>query len=150
MKKILVLKTAEEKVMQKLLLEVKEKEEMYCLVQSSALDVYKRKYPDFNVLDIAGESFTEQTSEYHGLKQMKFETIYIPSSTPYFRNFDNVFFMVDRLNYEKMVLYDCNGNKRVMKQKNGLGSILESVLVKVWMTVCAVGYQIKTKVQGDV
>lgn len=150
MKQVLIIKTASESVMQQLLQEVACMEAtVCCMVQSSALGVYQNKYPDVKVLDIGGEGFSEQTVENLDMKQILFDEIVVPSSTPYFRNYDNVFFMVDKLNYKKLVLYDCYGNKKILSRKNRVGQAIEYLFAKSWMWLCTIAYQAKSKIQGD-
>lgn len=129
MERVLVIKTAMDSVMHRLLNDLLLTEsEIHCLTQSSAVIRYSELYPDVDIIDAKQEVFNERIPILDELKKTKWDTIYIPSSSPYFRNYDNIFFLLDELNYRKGVLYDCYGKQKVIKKDNPFICFLEYIV----------------------
>lgn len=119
MKNVLVFKTASDEVMNQLFEELgQSKERVYCLIQSGFLPKYSELYPDVCFIDSRMEVFDYRAVDFELFKNLHIDDIYVPSSSPYFRNYENEFFIIDRLKYHSMILYDCYGSRRSYPYKS--------------------------------
>lgn len=84
-----------------------------------------------------------------GLAEVMFSQIYIPSDSPYFRNYEEVFFSIDRLKYRTMILYDCYGNKRYYKSQNIFLKWIEYILSEVFFKFFTAVYKLKNMLRGN-
>lgn len=122
MKKVLIFKTASDTVMNGLLSTMEDAVcDKYCLIQSSLLSRFKIKYPNFKFIDIQQEGFYDIQQEIiDNIKQIYFNTIYIPVSSVRAINFSNIIEIIGKLNYEQIVFYNCNGEEKVIKKMSKL------------------------------
>lgn len=119
MKNILVFWTASDEVMGQLFTELpRQGHQVYCFIQDGRRKIHQKKYGQVIFVDSESRDFQSEILRSTRLEGMFFEEIYVPSSSPYFRNYENVFFFIEKLNYKEKILYDCYGNKRCYKAKN--------------------------------
>ena len=71
-----------------------------------------KKYHEVIFVDSGNSDFQNKSLGMQQLEGMFFEEVYVPSSSPYFRDHESVFFFIDKLSYKNKILYDCYGNKQ--------------------------------------
>lgn len=145
MKNILVFQTAMDTVMSRLFKELLIPEnEVFCLISEKNIARYKKLYPKIHFI-LAGKEILFENWEriQSGLPTKQIEVIYVPSSTPYFYNYDEVFFLISRMKYCKMALYDCNGNQKNLPYKCHVVRVLEYAAACVWSGICGFLYRLK-------
>lgn len=119
MGKILVFKTASDEVMDQLFQKLcGQGSQVYCLVPSGMIKKYKEIYTEAIFPDLHTDSLLDGNLEPGMLAGMHFEEIYVPSSSPYFRNYEELFFFIEELDYKWKILYDCYGNVRRFPYKS--------------------------------
>lgn len=133
MDNILIFKTASDNVMNRLLNELqKQRSFKYCLIQSSTLNSYYSKYEDIKFIDIKQEGFYNISDDIvKSLSQKKFEKIYIPITGVRANNFGNVIEICNKLHFNELVFFNCDGEKSIVRKKS---SFIER-LIKVYINV---------------
>lgn len=118
MKKILVLKTSMDGTMFRLFDELQGKH-IDCLIQSSEMNKYQKKFPNINFIDIENEGFYELTP--HVLRQAtkeRYDEIYITFSGVVGHHYGNVIEVLDLLRFKKAFFYNCNGERVNIPRQN--------------------------------
>lgn len=143
--KVLLFRTASDGVINQLLEELMhiEKISIEGFAQHSAVEKCAKKYPTVKWIDSGVEIFSEDAGGVELIENTFYDEIYIPCSTQRFTNFENIFFLLEHLSYEKVILYDCNGKRKQMKKRNSLAEIIkymESCLLVSFFTLM---YKIK-------
>lgn len=133
MKNILIFKTASDVIMNRLFeeLQMMEKSKKLCLVQTSVISDFQKKYPYVQFIDIRKEFFYGlDDSVINPLKEIAFEKIYIPTTRVRVNNYGNIVDICAKLSYQELVFYNCNGEQRIVKKK----SRIEEMLIKLYIS----------------
>lgn len=150
MKNVLVFKSASDEVMQQLFEELAQSgDRVCCLIQPGLVQRYCGLYPDIRFIDSRMEVFEYEAMDFGLLKDMHIDDIYVPSSSPYFRNYENEFFIIDQMKYSQMVLYDCYGNKRFYQYKSRLQKKIRYAVSRCLFGVFAGAYHLKYFLRGS-
>lgn len=140
-KKVLVLKTASDVVMDRLLSEIGNKENVNCFIQSSKLEEYKEKYPEIYFVDIQGERFGNLTQNVLAeTENVYYQTVYIPHVGEKPRYFGNVILFVSHINHKRIIFYNENGEKREVKRKGKIASFFCRIMITYFKWLWRVGY----------
>ena len=130
MRKVLAFKTASEAVMDSLLRELRQEYAVTCCIQTSLIDLYKQKYQDVSFFDIEQEGFYDLSDEVITRLQLEnYDSIWIPSTGVRATNFGNIMSICKRLQYQKMIFYNCNGEKNIVKKK----SVLQEKIIYLYI-----------------
>ncbi len=150
MKSILVFRTCSDEVIDQLFREIGTREcRIYCLVQPGCLERYQSRYKDIVFINSGMEVFCYEKMNLEMLQNIRFYDIYVPSSSPYFRNYEDVFFIIDQLQYKTLVLYDCYGNKRCYKYKNQKQKRMQYIISKLLFRIFSGAYKLKYKFRSN-
>ena len=115
---VLVFKTAADSVMYQLFERIKKEENIICLIQSDALEIYQSRYPNIQFIDIEKEGFYNVTPNIlEKVGNMKFDKIILVSSGARFHDFQNILDIVEKLDYETLIFYNNSGEMRELKKK---------------------------------
>ena len=122
MNNILIFKTSSENVLIKLFEDLKDiKGKKYCLIQSSLIKIFQKKYADIEFLDIQQEGFYNVSQDImSSIKQKYFDKVYIPATGPRPTNFGNILKIVNDLDCGEIVFYNCSGEEKTVKRKSKL------------------------------
>ncbi len=133
MKNFLILNTASENVTFNLFKELcSEDAEKYCLIQSSKLDKYQSRYKDIQFIDICKEGFYDISENIlNNIKKYHFDIVYIPTTSVRATNFGNILEIINKLNYEKIIFFNCDGEKSTV---NKMGKLQEK-LIKLYISL---------------
>lgn len=151
MKDILIFRTANMKVMNSLINTIYGIENnIYCIVQKNTEKEFKELYPNIKTICLDSDYFqyhVYKTKTHNKIKQIKFESIYIPSSTEYFDSFQEIFKMIELLDYKQVVLYDCYGKTTIEYKvnKNIVIAIMEYIIVCIFTVFFRILYKLKNK-----
>lgn len=139
MNNILIFKTASDVVLKKLFIELKNKEaKKYCLIQSSLINNFQKEYKDVEFIDIQQEGFYNISDNVlEVIQNILFTEIYIPTTGPRAMNFGNILEIVCSLNYKKIIFYNCNGERNIIKKK----SQLEEKLIRLYINLINLIYR---------
>lgn len=158
MKNILVFQTAPDEIMDQLFHELEGRgDRLYCYVQSGYVEKYREKYKEkYNekcrqmiIVDSKKKDFQSEDLSPLQLAGVCFEEIYVPSSSPYFRNYENVFFLIEKLEYRKKILYDCYGNKRCYNAKSRMQKKLQYIESVCLFKIFTYLYKAKNMIRGE-
>lgn len=150
MKNVLVFKTASDLVMKNLFDELANSDnKVFCFIPSNCMDEYNERYKNVEFLDIKNKIFDEEKIEVSILKGVGIDEIYVPSDSPYFRNYEKVFFIIDKLKYHTMILYDCYGNKKYYKAKSKVQKEIQYVGATFVFWCFYMGYKLKNVLRGE-
>ncbi len=132
MKNILIFQTAPDEILERLFYELHGQGcQLYCYVQSGYIEkcnkAYKEKYKHIIFVDSKRKDFQSDSLSLQQLSGIYFDEVYVPSSSPYFRNYENVFFFIEKLDYRQKILYDCYGNKRCYQAKSRVQKKLQYI-----------------------
>ena len=121
MGKVLVLKTAADIVVDKLISGIQDREKVACLIQTSKVKEYKEKYPNVEFLDIQKEMFWElQDNILNEIKTERYKCIYIPCTDEHAVQFKNVMDIVIQLSFERICFVNCNMERHWVQPKGML------------------------------
>lgn len=145
MKNILVFQTASFAVMRNLFAAVLSPEhKVFCVTWDKDMAYYENLYPAIQFIFVGSESFYEKGRQVNKiLSGERIDAVYIPSSTPYFYDYNEVFFLIGHINYKSRILYDCNGKQRVFQKKNAALRKLEYVVTCIWSSLYGFWYRLK-------
>lgn len=139
MKKVLIIRSANDNTIDKLInyIKIKEKNvQIYMLLQQNLVDMYREKYLDvcfFEIRDVFFnyKKFKKNIRLKNQVNSVKYDVIYIPSSTNGFYQFEEIFLIASSLSAEKYYLFDSESNvkqinlkNKLIKFKNGINKIL--------------------------
>ncbi len=140
-KEILVLKTAPDIVMDRLLDEIGNEEDISCFIQSSKIEEYKEKYPKMYFVDIQGERFEDLSENVLAeTKKKYYRIIYIPHVGEKPRYFGNVILFVSHINHKRIIFYNENGEKKEVKKKGKIASYFYRMMIMFFKWLWRVGY----------
>lgn len=128
---ILVLKTSTDVTIQKLFMEINEKENMVidCLIQHNQVNKYKKEYPDINFIDICQERFESLPIEVVDVVSEKiYDQMYITLSGKNGYDFWNVISLASKIRFKNAFFYNCNGEKYKIPREN----IIKDVLCRLY------------------
>ena len=139
MNNVLILKTASDVVLHKLFEELKnEDSKKYCFIQSSLINKFQKEYVEIEFIDIHQEGFYNiSDSVLEEIKKISFAEIYIPTTSPRAINFGNILDLVCNLNYEKIIFFNCNGEKKEIKKKQKW----EEKIIKLYILLIQIMYR---------
>lgn len=151
MKNILVFKTASDGIMDTLFSEIRQtsKGKIFCLTTCGTYQTYKKNDPNIFFIDSKQEVFDYKNFDYKILGHRHYDMVYVPSSSPAFRHYENIFFIIDRLKYKCIVEYDCYGNKRYYPYKNFLQKKAQYVCSFLLVTLLKQTYKLKNVKRGE-
>ena len=140
-KRVLVLKTASDVVMDRLLEEIGNKENVNCFIQTSKLEEYKEKYPAIYFVDIQGERFGNLTENVLAeTEKVYYRTVYIPHAGKKPRYFGNVILFTSHINHKRIIFYNEDGEKREVKKKGKIVSSFYRIMIIYFKWLWRVGY----------
>lgn len=145
MKNILVFKTASDGIMDTLFSEIRRtnKNKIFCIVPSDVYQFYKKKYPNISIIDSKQKVFDCQSFDFKILSHRTYDMVYVPSSSPAFRHYEDIFFIIDKIRYKYIVEYDCFGNKRYYPYKNFFQKTAQYVFSFLLVTLFQQIYKLK-------
>lgn len=152
MKNILVFRACSDEIMKSLFQEIKAQDcqcKIYCLIQPLCIERYQALYNDIIFINSGMDIFRYEQMDFGLLRSIKIDDIYVPSSSPYFHNYEDIFFIIDKLQYKKMVLYDCYGRKRFIKYKNHVQKRIQFMTSKLSFGMFTGIYKIKNMLRGS-
>lgn len=115
--KTLILKTANDNVMFKILDYYKDRPDVYCLIQSSGFDCYCNKYPHIQFCNMGGESFDNIDSVIKRcVGDKEFESVILPSVKVLFQGFSGIFKALERVKYKTLIFINVDGEVRLAKK----------------------------------
>lgn len=122
MSNILIFKTASDVILTQIFEEVKNKEsKKYCLIQSSIIKKFQKEYNEIEFIDIQQEVFYNiPNNVLEVIQNILFSEIYIPTTGLSAMYYGNIVKIVNNLNYEVLVFYNCKGEKLYLKKKSEL------------------------------
>lgn len=136
MQKVIVLKTSTDATIYRLFEEIKDNE-IFCLIQSSQIDRYRKMYPDIKFIDIQKEGFYDLSEEVMlSIDGITFDELYVTYSGVVGHNYGNVLAIVDKINRKKAFFYNCNGNRVEMP----VFSKMRNFLCRVFIKICELIY----------
>lgn len=139
--KIIVLKTASDIVVDKLLDEIKNEPTIDCLIQPSNIERYKAKYPGINFINIQRERFEYLAEDILAeLEKENYQTLYIPHAGEKPYRFENVILLASRISHKKMIFYNENGEKREIGKKGKIISFFYRVMITYFKWLWRKGY----------
>ncbi len=116
MKKILIIRSANVKVINDLIDNINqkyksEKINLYMLIQKGSVNFFKDKYKDIIYIEKEDGNFNYSKIKkdkilWGYLKKQNFDTVYIPSSNINFKNFNETFLISSSLNANKYMLFN--------------------------------------------
>jgi hypothetical protein len=145
MENILVFRTALPDVMDMLFKQtLRNDTHVECLIQHASIEEYKSKYPEVKFTDIQKTAFDPDDKELiKRLNQSRYSKAYIPSSSPYFTNFDNVIFLAYSLNAEEILLYNCYGKMQSFRKKSALADTFDFMFTSCVLSIYKIFYRAK-------
>lgn len=115
--KILVLRTANMRVIDMLMQKIDKSAQIVCLAQASSVNELRDKYPWIKVVSLQ-ENYFNYKSYCTKVKLIeKFDTVYIPSSTLGFFEFEEVFQIVGDLKHKRKIFFNCEGKLVVERNR---------------------------------
>ncbi len=148
---LLVFKTASDEIMDILFSEIRKanKNKIFCIVPSDVYPVYKKKYPNISIIDSKQKVFDYKSFDFEILGHRSYDMVYVPSSSPAFRHYEDIFFIIDKIRYKYIVEYDCYGNKRYYPYKNFFQKIMQYVVSLLLVTLFQQIYKLKYVQRGE-
>lgn len=139
--RIIVLKTASDTVVDRLLDEIKNHRNIDCLIQPSNIERYKTKYPEINYINIQRERF-EYLAEgiLSEIEKKSYRILYIPHAGVQPYNFGNVILLASHINHKKIIFYSENGEKREIRKKGKMSSFLNRLMITYFKCLWRKGY----------
>lgn len=145
MKRILIFQTASFGFMKKILNNIMVSgNSVLCVKYSKCDTTYEKLFPDINFIcvdDII--SYNSNRGLNIDIYGICFDEIYVPSSTPYFFGFNEVFSFISDLEYKYMILYDCYENTKIYKKKNIVFREFEYAVTWTMSKVYEIMYRLK-------
>lgn len=140
MTNILILKTATDSILNNLFNDLKEKIEVkYCLIPSSLKDTFQQKYKNINFIDIHEEEFYDVSSlVLDEIKEKNFDEVYIPITNIRPTNYGNILRLINELSFKKIIFYNCNREKKIIRRKRKI----EECLIKVYVNLIKLVYML--------
>lgn len=132
MEKVLILRTSTDATIRKLIKELRETErnEIYCMVQSSQFQRYEEDYPDIKFIDICGERFEDLPLDVvDSIRSKRYSSLYITLTGEKAYNFWNVIEIVSKVRFKRGFFYNCNGQMTEIPRKN----ILRDTVCRLYM-----------------
>lgn len=132
MKKILVLKTANDNTMQRWLNKYGlQDNEIYCMIQSSQLERYRERYPTVIFIDIEGEGFYNlPDSVMQQVLSHYYDAVYVTFSGIVGHNYGNIMEIIRQLRFKEAFFYNCNGEERIMPKMNPICELICRLYIK--------------------
>lgn len=126
----LIMKTADDRVMFKILDNYADRRDVYCFIQPSGFEFFSSRYPKIQFYNIGRESF-DYTDDViiNCVGTKKFNTVILPSSKVLFQGFSGVFGILEHIKYDTLVFINVDGEVRTVK-KSAAKDWLYKVLVK--------------------
>lgn len=119
MKNILIIRSCNIKVFDMLVkyinkLNEKASYKIYCMIQENSCDSFKEKYPYIEYIKKENgaykyKKFKTNFNLKKKLNSIKFDEIYIPSSSDNFNGFDETLLIVSKIKSEKVILFNNKG-----------------------------------------
>lgn len=139
--KIIVLKTASDTVVDKLLDEIKNQQNIDCLIQPSNIERYKAKYTEINYINIQRERFEYLTEDILSeIEKKNYQILYIPHAGEKPYNFGNVILLASHINHKKIIFYSEDGEKREIRKKGKIASFFYRLMIIYFKWLWRKGY----------
>ena len=129
---ILVFKTSSDATMERLFEQLGSGSNITCLIQSSTLKRYRKRYPHVNFLDIRQEGFYDLPSEViQTISNEKYDQVYVTFSGISGHNYGNIIQILTLLCYDAAFFYNCNGNRTEIPRENMLRDWFWHIYIRV-------------------
>lgn len=108
-RRILILKTAKNEIVERCFEENKN-DKIVCLIQSSVIGDFRKRYNNVEFIDIKRESFNELPEEiYEYFKRENFDKVLIPLSGKFAHNYGNVIYVVSKIRFKEAFFFYKDG-----------------------------------------
>lgn len=117
--------------------------EILFLAQSDVVDELKNKYPFAEVLSIQDTYFSYESFCKNVTLNKKYDRIYVLASGVSFGGYEEIFKIVTRIKYQKLVFFNGNGEEQV-EERNHFDVILDTVyfvFVQAYMRIVFIWYE---------
>ena len=133
MKTIVILKTSSDKVFKELLAKLAlETQKKYCLIQSNIVQKYKGLYPEIEYIPIGNQGFHNVDDDIiMEFRKMEIDTIYIPITKKKAYNFSNVMRVIKHWHFNKIIFYNSETDKYILKKKSYVKQIIYFFYIKL-------------------
>lgn len=109
MKKILFFRSAKWSVIDLLVQQFDKEDEIYCLVQHSSVDKIKEKYPMIHCYVLSEDYFSYYNFLESIKEKMEFDEVYIPISGYQFNGLEEIYSIIEEINYQTLFLINGDG-----------------------------------------
>lgn len=124
--KVLLLRCASMPVIEMVVNKINPAAEITCLVQDTFVQQMSEKFKNWNVVSIGASYFSYESFCKNVSFAGKFDVVYVPSSAVEFHGFEEVFRIVEKIHYKKLVLINCKGEETV-EYHNFLETVKENI-----------------------
>lgn len=148
MKKILFFRSAKWSVIDLLVQQFNKEDEIYCLVQYNSVDKIMEKYPSINCY-VLSENYFNYYNFLESIKEkMEFDEVYIPISGYQFNGLEEIYSIIEEINYQTLFLINGDGkiDSCMKKEKQTLMDQLYNRLIYTEILFFRKIYKIKQKI----
>lgn len=139
--KSIVLKTASDTVVDKLLDEIKSQQKIDCLIQPGSMERYKAKYPEINFINIQRERFENLAEDTLAeIEKGYYQNLYIPHAGEGPYRFGNVILLAGHINHKKLYFYNEYGETRAIRKKGRMASVFYRWMITYFKWLWRKGY----------
>jgi len=141
--KILIFRTAKMQVVDCLMKQLGKEFEIIFLAQPGVVDELKNKYPFTEVLSIQDTYFSYESFCKYVTLDKKFDRIYVLASGSLFGGFEEVFKIITKIKYRKLILFNGKGEQQVEERKwfNIILDNIYFVFAQIYMKIAVVWYE---------
>lgn len=148
MKKILFFRSAKWSVIDLLVQQFNKEDEIYCLVQYNSVDKIMEKYPTIHCYVLSENYFSYHNFLESIKEKMEFDEVYIPISGYQFNGLEEIYSIIEEINYQTLFLINGDGkiDSCMKKEKQTLMDQLYNRLIYTEILFFRKIYKIKQKI----
>lgn len=117
--------------------------EILFLAQPDVVDELKNKYPFTEVLSIQDTYFSYESFCKNVALNKKYDRIYVLASSVSFGGYEEIFKIITKIKYHKLVFFNGNGAEQV-EERNHFDVVFDNVyfvFVQVYMRIVSIWYE---------
>ena len=137
----MIFKTSADATLNKLLYELGETD-IECLIPSSQIAQYQKKYPYIHFIDICQEGFYDLPVKLiKAISEKSYDQVYVTFSGVRGHHYGNVMELVSKVHFKKAFFYNCNGDKTEISRHN----VIKDRLCSAYIAFVSFMYELRRK-----